>query len=74
MGTPTDFSFWAGNDWGNPHAFRFAVFPERYRLGLDRLVNGTILKKLASISPKWDLTTETAQIGRLPQVLQATKV
>ena len=62
----------------NRHAFRLVVFLERcrlglVRLGLDRLVKRTILKKLASISPKLDLKAETAQIDRLPQVLHATK-
>ena len=56
---------------GNPHAFRFVFFLKRCRLRLDRLMNSTILMKLASISPKWDLNTETAQLRRLPQVLHA---
>ena len=48
-------------------------FPERYRLGLDRLMYSMILKKLVSISPQWDPYTETAQLRQIPQVLHAIK-
>ena len=56
----TDRFFISGQELrGNCHAFWFGGFPERYRL-----VKSTILKKFASISPKWDLNAKTAQIDR----------
>ena len=52
----TDRFFISGQELrGNCHAFWFGGFPERYRL-----VKSTILRKLVSISPKWDLKTDPA--------------